>query len=186
MTKLKKGTFTKAWVAECFECHAVVTLYKKGASMTLEEAERQREELGWTNTPKGFYCAACLERDAEEMIATVEALTSRVVDAVEDQETTVSTDTEQAQGTFKIINIEPTANGYRMIKQQFQRSVETYQEQLRHLELLLSFVQANQFGEATGEIHTLLEEMIAIKQSSIEEAIEGLTESIAELERGGY
>ncbi len=187
MTKLKKGRFIKALVAECFNCGAVTTFYRKDASITIEEAERQREELGWANTPKGFYCAGCLERDAEGMLAAVDELTtSHVVGTVENAEMTVSTDAEQAQGTYKIINIEPSPNGYRMIKRQFQRSVESYREQLQHLELLLTFIQANQFGEATGAIHTLIEEMVGVKQSSVEEAIEGLTSSIEELERGGY
>ena len=84
------------------------------------------------------------------------------------------------------ISLEPTPGGYRVMKKLFQESVETYQEKLQHLETLLSFVQAHQFKEATGAMHELTEEMVAEKRASIEDAVENLTESIAQLERCGY
>ncbi len=86
----------------------------------------------------------------------------------------------------RTVSIEPTPGGYRAMKQLFQQSVETYQEQLQQLDQLLSFVQSHRFGEATGSIHELTEEMITGKRASIEDALSHLTESITTLERCGY
>jgi hypothetical protein len=86
----------------------------------------------------------------------------------------------------RTVNLEPTANGYRAMKQLFQESVETYQEQLQHLDVLLLFIQAHQFGEATGGVHELTEEIVAEKRATIEDAVSSLTETIAQLERCGY
>ena len=88
--------------------------------------------------------------------------------------------------TARTVNIEPTANGYRAMKQLFQESVSTYQEKLQHLDTLVALVQATQFGPPTGDIHTLIEEMVAQKRGTIEDAVESLTENIAQLERCGY
>lgn len=88
--------------------------------------------------------------------------------------------------TAQTINLEPTPGGYRAMKQVFQESVQTYQEKLQHLDMLLSFVQAHHFTEATGAIHELTEEMVTEKRASIEDAVSHLTETIAELERCGY
>ncbi len=185
--KFKKGKFIKAVVTECFECGAVTTFYKKGDSITLEEGERMLEEQGWVNTPRGFYCAACRNRDAEQMLAVINELNQpHIVDAVKDTDRKDTMTDPGGEATPNFTVIETTPEGYRMMKRQFQRSVETYQEQLRSLDLLLTTIQSIQFGEAAGDIHTLLEEMVESKRATIEEAIEGLTSGITELEHGGY
>ncbi len=125
-TRFKKGRWGRALVAECFQCEAVTTFYKKGIpAMTIAEAEQQIEERGWINTPRGFYCKACLEQDATNMVAAVDALDHpHIVDAAKGSEQTDGV-TKPSTETSTFTVIQSTPQGYQAMKRQFQTSVNT-------------------------------------------------------------
>lgn len=184
-TRFKKGKWIKALVATYFQCQAITTFYKVGSvAITTEEAEQQLIERGWTNTPKGFYCAGCLDQDATEMIAAVSELDLPPIVEAETGSEQTEVVSQPGTGTFTVMAITP--EGCKALKRQFQQSREIYLGQLLLLDMLLTTVQSIRFGEATGEVHTLLEEMVETKRATLEEAIEVLSTGIAELERGGY
>jgi hypothetical protein len=119
------------------------------------------------------------------MVAAVTELNPpHIVDAAQGSEQADMTNPDTETSTFTVI--QPTPQGYRAMKQQFLISLGTYGEQLDHLDQLLAAVQSSQFGEATGNIHMLVEKMVETERSTIEESLEQLRSGIAELERGGY
>jgi hypothetical protein len=81
----------------------------------------------------------------------------------------IPSEPDQVQQAPRTINIEPTPDGYRAMKRLYQDSIVTYQQKLQHLDLLLTNVEATRFGEATGDVHSLLTAMVDEKRATIED-----------------
>lgn len=61
----------KAFVIVCFQCEAVKTYYNPESPIKLEQINPLAKEDGWMVTPRGYYCLACINQDAEDMVDAI-------------------------------------------------------------------------------------------------------------------